>query len=575
VASNQALQDSADGGEPRITVRPPMSLSALVVTGKPRRRRPRSRPRDLNVSSDSAGAGCIWQASEPASVIAGQGVDICKYAVAGDANSRDSASFSGGPRVTDISLVPIFYGSRWLVSSPSYVDVMTGIATVLDSPYLSQLDQYGFQSLSLKPPVLKIANPPSRHSTDDPGNIVWDLIDNDVFPEPDNADGHNIYMVFYPQGTSVSNPRFCAWHDRYSDYDFPFDVDWAWVGGIDFPAGGTSDQALNNIIKAFTHELVETLTDPRGDEGWTMDRSINGGTEIADACNNTADYTRGFLVNAYWSERHKACIIPKSAHVTVQVSDTVTSSTMVASGSAHISRPICLEGDYSWTISSMNRRIVMVATPPPTLQNPVFVWQIKDAIRGVTRRPINLPDGFSGIITLITDTWYQDVTGTSMQPRLVSVEVKAASGTLTLRTGSASDMFAFIFKANVSVSGAGMALVSADVNYRVDGEAFSFDPSYYQALAGCRSGLFERLHKAIEQAPRAVPTNLTWTWQDQLSPWITGDKLLTLAEIASGCAAIENSRPQLAHEMRVEAAIIEGVPPQALLPICVKRGVVQ
>jgi hypothetical protein len=577
MTSDRTLRDSVNRRRPRTRVRLPETLSALVVTGKPRRRRPRRKPKDLNVSLSSAGSRCIWQTNNPTSVITNRGVDICKYTVAGDANSSDSVSFEGGPTVVDITLVPIFYGSEWLISSPSYTEVMNGIATILDSPYLSQLDQYGFHSLSLKRPVLEmVANPPSRHSTDNPGDIVWDLIDNDVFPEPDDTGGHNIYMVFYPPNTSVSNPSYCAWHSQYWDYDFPFDVDWAWVGAVDFPVGNTSSQILDNIIKLFTHELVEILTDPEASGGWTMDRTLHEGSEIADACNNTADHLRGFLVNAYWSERHKACIIPKpTVHATVQITDTVTSSTVIASGVVNISRPVCLRGTYSWTISSINRRIVMTATPPPRLQSPVFVWQIEDAIQGITRRPINLADGFSGIITLVTNTWYQDVTGTSMEERLVSVGVKVNGGTLTLTTGSASDTFSFMFRAHVSVSEAGITPASADIDYRVDGEVFSFDPSYYQALVRCRIILFESLHKTLQRVPRSAPADLNWIWHDQLSSWITGDRLLALAQIASGCAAIENFKPRLAHEMRVEAALIEGVPSQMLLPTCVKRGVTQ
>jgi hypothetical protein len=116
----------------------------------------------------------------------------------------------------NISLVPIFYGSTWLTSTPSNNDVMSAIQNALSSPYLSQLDQYGFSSLTVKQPVLKMdPNPPAQHSNDNPGDIVWSLINNHVFPEPDETGGYNIYMVFYPQGTAVSDLRACGWHARY------------------------------------------------------------------------------------------------------------------------------------------------------------------------------------------------------------------------------------------------------------------------------------------------------------------------------------------------------------------------
>jgi NAD(P)-dependent dehydrogenase (short-subunit alcohol dehydrogenase family) len=83
------------------------------------------------------------------------GTTICKYSVPGDANSADSVSFDGGPQVTTISLVPIFYGTAWFTSTPSNLDVMAAMQRVLQSPYLSQLDQYGFVSLNVKQSVVK------------------------------------------------------------------------------------------------------------------------------------------------------------------------------------------------------------------------------------------------------------------------------------------------------------------------------------------------------------------------------------------------------------------------------------
>jgi hypothetical protein len=557
----------------RTIVQLPESFSALVVTSKARRPRAHRRTKNLQVSPLSTNGGCIFPTHDPTSVITRRGVDICKYTVAGDANSSDSVSFQGGPTVVNISLVPIFYGSDWLISSPSYTEVMAGIAAILDSPYLSQLDQYGFHSLNLKQPVLNMAaNPRPRHSTDDPGNIVWDLIDNDVFPEPDDAGGYNIYMVFYPPNTSVSNRNICGWHDRYLDYDFPFDIDEAWVGAVDFPVGNTSSLILDNIIRVFSHELVEILTDPEANGGWRMGRKINGDSEIGDACNNSVDYLRGVLVNAYWSERHKACIIPKpSVHATIQVADTVTSRAVIASGVADFLQPVCLKGQYSWTASLETHRVIISATPPPRLQDPVFVWRIEDAQQG----PIDLANGFSGTVFLATDTWYDDVTGASMRFGVFPVGVKVNAGTLTLTNGTPSEMFSFLFRAYVSVSEGGLLPAAADIEYRVNGEVFRFEQRYYDALRACFFPILQRLHAAHRRAPRASPDDLAWIWQDRLSPWITGDRLLTLAEIASGCAAIENFGPQLAYELRAEAAIIGSVPAQVLLPTRVRRGVAQ
>ena len=75
------------------------------------------------------------------------------------------------------------------------------------------------------------------------------------------------------------------------------------------PGSGTGN--LNVITKVFSHELVESISDPEPDTpAWTLQRSLNGGVEIGDACNNTGDFWNGLLLQAYWSQQYRACALP-------------------------------------------------------------------------------------------------------------------------------------------------------------------------------------------------------------------------------------------------------------------------
>jgi hypothetical protein len=78
-------------------------------------------------------------------------------------------------------------------------------------------------------------------------------------------------------------------------------------------AGWVSFGNLDYMASVFSHELVEMITDPQPNNGaaWLMTRTIDGGQELGDACNNTVDRVNGLLVQAYWSEAHKACVIPR------------------------------------------------------------------------------------------------------------------------------------------------------------------------------------------------------------------------------------------------------------------------
>ena len=63
-----------------------------------------------------------------------------------------------GPVVTTARLVPLFWGDFWQsADNPSVGDVHRAIADILASPYLSEVMQYGLQSLSLDPAMIVIA----------------------------------------------------------------------------------------------------------------------------------------------------------------------------------------------------------------------------------------------------------------------------------------------------------------------------------------------------------------------------------------------------------------------------------
>jgi len=554
----------------RVQVSFPQSFHPIVVLSPPRARRRKRKPRDRHVARPQP-AGCIFATVNPTSVVTVPGGrTICEYSVPGDANPADSVTFNGGPKITSISLVPIFYGSAWLTSAPSNLDVMAAMQRVLQGPYLSELGQYGFVSLDVKPPVLKAdPSPPAGHSADSVGDIVWDLIDNDVFPEPDDPGGYNIYMVFYPPGTAISDLNACGWHSRYWDYDFPFDLDWAWVGAVDFPTGGANTTVtLNNIIRVFSHELVEMITDPEASGGWAMDRSINGGDEIGDACNNTVDFVNGTLVNAYWSERHKACIIPKPTDfIVIDLKESTLASQSVASGVAQINLLFCLRNQsYHWDILFQDEQVVFSANAVH-FQNPVFSWTLLDALGG----PRTLANGFNGAVTLVAQTWYEDVSGASHSTSAFTISVSVAGNQLTIRNSNPANLFSFLVNLQVSAS-EGAFTASTTIQRRVTSETLKYEDAYYTALKACRDRLNKLIHQEIPHLPPINPGDPPWAWEERLSPWVSGERLWIAAMAATLAAAVQNAKPELASELRHDAAATLSVPLASLTPSFVSRG---
>ena len=250
-------------------------------------------------------AGVAPSPAVPIGIIEDDGLVLASYNVGGDAQPTDSVHNEGGALILQAQLELVFWGAVWqTASAPSAADVVNAVDGILGSPYLLGLKQYGFQGAAVRgSTIVTSPAPPANYSFDDVGNLVWSLIDDGKFPEPDDDGGRILYMVFMPPGTTPPPDERGA-HSDPSDFDLPADVDYAWVG---YASYGT----LDYITDVFTHELVEAITDPEPhDPAWVMNRDINKGNEIGDACNNTVDRLGGILVQAYWSERQKACVIP-------------------------------------------------------------------------------------------------------------------------------------------------------------------------------------------------------------------------------------------------------------------------
>ena len=253
------------------------------------------------------GAGGIAPAaSSPVSTVDDNGLIVALYGVLGDAVSSDSVQNSGGAIITSAPIELVFWGSQWQsATGPSTGDIINAVNGILASSYLLEMLQYGYQQIWVRgSTIVTSPAPPANYSFDDIGTLVWNLIDDNKFAEPDDDGGRILYMVFMPEGTTQPAGQRGA-HSDPNDYDFPSDIDYAWVGYISYGS-------LDYVTDVFSHELVEAISDPEPHSpAWQMNRNINGGNEIGDACNNTVDRLDGILVQAYWSERQKACVIPQ------------------------------------------------------------------------------------------------------------------------------------------------------------------------------------------------------------------------------------------------------------------------
>jgi hypothetical protein len=254
--------------------------------------------------TEPAGTGGIAP-SGPANIVRTPAGALGIYNNSQDANAADFVTNHGGPQIVTADIELIFWGSRWSNATlPAAADVTAAVKDILSGPYLSQMAQYGFQSLHLRGiTYLTSPDPPTNYTGDDVTARVWDLIGSDQFPEPDEPGGRILYMFIMPPGTTPP-PGLRGAHGDDWHNDIPLDIDRIWYGW-------TSYGTLDRITEVFGHELVESITNPEPDSpGWTMNRSLNGGNEIGDACNHTVDFLHGVDMQAYWSQAYRACVLP-------------------------------------------------------------------------------------------------------------------------------------------------------------------------------------------------------------------------------------------------------------------------
>jgi hypothetical protein len=217
----------------------------------------------------------------------------------------------GGAVAPNVPVHLIFWGDSWNGGDATLRDQLIAAAlNLIEGPYCSAVGQYGLGGPSYRGSTTVTGPaPPGNFDDGTVGDLVWNCIDAGAFPEPDDSGGRNYYCVVMPPGTTYGPGGALGAHSYPSDYDFPFDIDHAWVSWV-----GHAD--LDTMTRVFGHELVETITDPEA-SGWYIDSS---GNEIGDVCNTRQSWSKGVYVEGYWAKNTGACVIPQCQEVISGVS---------------------------------------------------------------------------------------------------------------------------------------------------------------------------------------------------------------------------------------------------------------
>ena len=210
--------------------------------------------------------------------------------------------------LSDVRLDLVYWGSAWSAErggGPKPDQITAAMRAMMSGPYLAGLAEYrGVGRGSVRgSTVLTTPEPANGFTPDDVQRFLDAQLDAGTVPAPD---AETVYAVVLPRGVT-SRGTFGGMHNYYIRDGRP--VHYLWTA-----ESGTLDSATAIL----SHEVVESITDPRGSGIVGVDGtcSQDGWCEIADICWESAKVDN-VIVRSYWSNRAGRCVTPGAPPSTV------------------------------------------------------------------------------------------------------------------------------------------------------------------------------------------------------------------------------------------------------------------
>ena len=219
-------------------------------------------------------------------------------------------TYRGGPLLTAVEVVTLFWGQAWTSKQASLVDQLNAYFDfVLASPLLDQMAEYGVPGKSIghgrRTGSVTIATPGPSLTVMDSAiqTFLQDRLATDSsIPK---VGSNSLYFVFLPPGVAValggsqSCKSFCGYHDVIGNELFYAVMPYPGCAGC--RSGLLPFDALTTTI---SHELCEAITDPIPGQGWYDD--ANG--EIGDICAWHTKKLGPYTVQLEWSNSASGCV---------------------------------------------------------------------------------------------------------------------------------------------------------------------------------------------------------------------------------------------------------------------------
>jgi hypothetical protein len=431
--------------------------------------------------------------------------------------------YHGGPVGSGLPVELLYWGDWW--NTPAGADrralINTRTHALLDSNYFAEMQQYGVERPHWRGAMIvtRPGPPASFNSNDDIDavrDLIDDLIDDDVFPDPD--DEKIAFVVFMPSGfTQTINAN--GSHTKDYNYEFPWDKDWYWVAWVR-SFGDIAGEDVEDTIRTMSHELVEMLSDPETD-AWYADNPEKG--EIGDlgvssgGTKQTA-WVNGAHVQAYWSNRHNATVIPIDRDYRARVLGSIgLEHREVVTGNfrpdPRDSRlcdllPQCCIDNREYTYSLTKRdEVVRLSVETERYRQPQIVWMVEGT-------------EIKGNVDLSLDVIAETYVGRRAQfgAQKVTVHCLLTNNELTLRTEGTEANFDIAVTCTVtdgSIVGKlkTNVIASPAVTVGFVGVELTVDPEYERQRTACEQAatkMFKDLgkHQAVRKPKIGDPVEL-------------------------------------------------------------------
>ncbi|MGW5751438.1 hypothetical protein [Nocardia rhamnosiphila] len=445
-----------------------------------------------------------------------------------DSDFRGPFTYHNGPVGgvgTPIQL--IFWGSWWTSGDGAQRQGMVEARTraLLDSHYFDELGQYYIAQKPVWRGSTIVTSPgapgavSSRDAMEAVLDLIDDLIDDDVFPDPD--DGPRIgFIVLMPPGFATTD--FDGAHRHDYDWDFPFDEDNYWAGWCRY-----YDALVENpetMMQTVAHEIVEMITDPEFD-GWHTDiAGDDTGREIADIALSDGGmvwqtaWVNGVNVQGYWSNKHNACIIPIDRDYGARLSGSVTEQSRSLAGSG-LFRPelsdsaacstklpeCCIDDrDYVWGVYFVTEKAT-VHLSTERYVSPIATWFVNGQ---------QLTGAGSLLLTVDMDRFSgrDVVAATSVQVNVQYVTSNTSLQITAISPGGNFDLTVSCTVRDDSITGnvTTDVIASPHVTVGIVGAVLEVEQAYVDQLSACFTAMLRRyteLHTPSGKPRRGDPIN--------------------------------------------------------------------